>query len=297
MAGYVATALKHNELKITTHTNTSPTLQGDANWIESEERFGKMQPLNLLPFLPQDNNLTAQSQTAVTAANNALGKVLCMPFSEFASELLHDASVAEFLDSFLRHRRRPHEQELQAKLGKLAAAESQVRSTLRSSGALDSNMQLCANCFSLFTPLSFHLQALIQLTRRVLALLLRLTTSNEIAAAYPDRQVYSKELAQSALLKVPAVLDICAIYGSSNRDLLHDMLGAVQTLVPSWQQDLRSTAASIAAVLQVRIAVVTMRYCTKMHTTSPMLESHAEAASKNITSPISTVLINHWLVH
>jgi hypothetical protein len=95
-----------------------------------------MQPLNLLPFLPQDNDITAQSQTAVTAANHALGKVLCMPFSDFVSVLLHDESVAEFLDSFLRHRRRPHEQELQAKLGKLAPAESQVRSTLLSSVTL-----------------------------------------------------------------------------------------------------------------------------------------------------------------
>jgi hypothetical protein len=85
----------------------------------------------------------------------------------------------------------------------------------------------------------------------VLALLLRLTTSAEIAAAYPDKHVYSRELAQSALLKVPAVLDICAIYGSSNRDLLHGMLSALQTLVPIWQQGLSSTAASIAAVLQV----------------------------------------------
>jgi hypothetical protein len=102
-----------------------------------------MQPLNLLPFLPQDNDITAQSQTAVTAANHALGKVLCMPFSDFVSVLLHDESVAEFLDSFLRHRCRPHEQELQAKLVKLAPVESQVRSTMHSSAARIVSSHLC----------------------------------------------------------------------------------------------------------------------------------------------------------
>jgi hypothetical protein len=106
-----------------------------------------------------------------------------------------------------------------------------------------------------------YVQALIQLTRRVLALLLRLTTSNEITAAYPDKQAYGIELAQSTLLKVPAVLDICAIYGSSNKDLLHGMLSAVQTLVPAWQQDLSSTAASIAAVLQVCL-LNSISYCS-----------------------------------
>lgn len=66
-------------------------------------------PLQLLPFLPQDNDSSSSSSSSNISSEETaqravreLGRCLALPFPVFLRLVLQDAFLGKFLDTFLR---------------------------------------------------------------------------------------------------------------------------------------------------------------------------------------------------
>ncbi|CAN0313171.1 unnamed protein product, partial [Discosporangium mesarthrocarpum] len=159
---------------------------GKLNWLDRHKREP---PLKLVAFLPLDND-PESSSVAVERANLELGRLLAYPFPMFLSYVLGDESVRNFLDTFLRFRRRHFE-----------AVES--------------------NC-TLPPPEPLALQ---ELSKRVFMVLLRLVGQEMTAFSEHESGVWVL-LAQSGILAPAALLDVCALYERSNSPLLGKLLAS-----------------------------------------------------------------------
>ncbi|CAM9437316.1 unnamed protein product, partial [Ectocarpus sp. 8 AP-2014] len=97
---------------------------GSASWPGLCKQHSKVPPLKLVPFLPQDNNTadmsgssgqagssssSSSSGNTISRANAELGRLLDVGFPTFLSFVLEDESLAKFVDTFLRFRRRHYE--------------------------------------------------------------------------------------------------------------------------------------------------------------------------------------------
>ncbi len=79
------------------------------------EELHKKRQFNLQPFLPVDNDEVLDGEFDwAEHASEALGELLRMRFPRFASHALFDAELHAFLDSFLRHCRRPYDDDDEA---------------------------------------------------------------------------------------------------------------------------------------------------------------------------------------
>ncbi|CAM9426021.1 unnamed protein product [Chrysoparadoxa australica] len=179
----------------------------------------------LLLFLPQDNNLGAGPDAAghdecIRRANLALGELLQLPFPRFLCCLSSHMRVRALIESFLRWRRRPFEEEAEA------------------------------------AAVAMESQGIQQLTRRVLTLLLRLVGNDELvelgkagATEAEVRAAYGHVLEGIRLLAVPNILDLSAIYAQANQALVSSLLQRLVPLRPGLASEMRAAGVAIAATL------------------------------------------------
>lgn len=71
-------------------------------------------PLNFQPFLPEDNSpdITSNSYAWLQHQSKELSWLLHLKFPKFVSYVLYDPNLRNFLDSFLRYRSRPYDNEI-----------------------------------------------------------------------------------------------------------------------------------------------------------------------------------------
>ncbi|KAI4337045.1 hypothetical protein L6164_015503 [Bauhinia variegata] len=189
----------------------------NGEWVSNITRGG-----NFLNYLPQDEAVAAglgaveggldplESQRIVDVLNRELSRLLKLKPREFWREVASDASLHEFLDSFLQFRSRwydfPHRGAKEIVAGVIV-------------GELD-------------------------LSRRVFMVLYRISSNKDPGARVSDSlslRDHGVLLQEKQLLDLPKLLDICAIYGHENEELtrllvinalkaqpwLHDNLTAV----------------------------------------------------------------------
>ncbi|CAM9411150.1 unnamed protein product, partial [Ectocarpus sp. 13 AM-2016] len=222
---------------------------GSASWRGLCKQHSKVPPLKLVPFLPQDNNTAdmssrsgqagsssgSSSGNTISRANAELGRLLDVGFPTFLSFVLEDESLAKFIDTFLRFRRRHYES---TAVGQLQQQQQQQPSEEPA-------------------PLQ-------ELGRRVFLVLLRAVGPEHASLAKEENYVDSRNgttrpgellVADGGMLSPPAVLDVCALYGRSNPSLVVGLLRSLGELdaraagLSSLAEDLEKAVLAAAGAL------------------------------------------------
>ncbi|CAN0397838.1 unnamed protein product, partial [Ectocarpus sp. 12 AP-2014] len=196
---------------------------GSASWRGLCKQHSKVPPLKLVPFLPQDNNTadmssisgqagsssssSSSSGNTISRANAELGRLLDVGFPTFLSFVLEDESLAKFIDTFLRFRRRHYES--------TAVGQQQQQQPSEEPAPLQ------------------------ELGRRVFLVLLRAVGPEHASLAKEENNADSRNgasrpgellVADGGILSPPAVLDVCALYGRSNPSLVIGLLRSLGEL-------------------------------------------------------------------
>jgi hypothetical protein len=147
--------------------------------------------LQLLPYAPHSD------VPALQLMNRDLALLLSAPHHVFWSNALLDASLARFLDAYLRFAARPYEaQALRAAVAQRADSE-----------------------------LFFDVAALeCKLLDRVFRLLVRLAARKEAEHLFLSKEFYQTALLDANLVSVPMLFDIAAIYGQCAPDTVAQMI-------------------------------------------------------------------------
>ncbi|XP_043714373.1 activating signal cointegrator 1 complex subunit 2-like isoform X2 [Telopea speciosissima] len=202
----------------TSVTTTSRVRLGEnGNWVSNRQQGG-----NFVNYLPHDEAVASglgaedgaldpvESQRVVDLLNRELSRLLNLPPRDFWIEVASDASLHDFLDSFLQFRNRWFDFPHRGAKGIVA-------------GVIVGELEL---------------------SRRVFMALYRISSNRDPGALASD-SLSAKEhgvlLQEKKLLDLPKLLDICAIYGHDNEELtkllvinslkaqpkIHDNLAAV----------------------------------------------------------------------
>uniref|UniRef100_A0A7N0UK89 CUE domain-containing protein n=1 Tax=Kalanchoe fedtschenkoi TaxID=63787 RepID=A0A7N0UK89_KALFE len=160
---------------------------------------------NFVNYLPQDEAVAIglgadeggldplESQRVVDLLNRELSRLLKLNPTDFWRQVASDTSLHEFLDSFLQFRHRWYDFPQHEAKGLVA-------------GVIVGEAEL---------------------SRRVLMVLYRISSTNEPsgkASASLSPNDHSVLLQEKKLLNLPKLLDICAIYGHENRDLVTSLV-------------------------------------------------------------------------
>ncbi|CAN0014436.1 unnamed protein product, partial [Ectocarpus sp. 12 AP-2014] len=169
------------------------------------------------------------SGNTISRTNAELGRLLDVGFPTFLSFVLEDESLAKFIDTFLRFRRRHYES---TAVGQQQPSEE---------------------------PAPLH-----ELGRRVFLVLLRAVGPEHASLAKEDNYADSRNgatrpgellVADGGMLCPPAVLDVCALYGRSNPSLVVGLLRSLGELnagaagVSSLAEGLEKAVLAAAGVL------------------------------------------------
>ncbi|MEW5300920.1 MAG: hypothetical protein WDW36_003812 [Sanguina aurantia] len=159
-----------------------------------------------LPFLPADNgSLSPASEEAVSLINTELAALLRQDAASFWRVLRTDKSLLTCIDSYLRYKRRDHDDGLGAAAGGESASS-------------------------------------VHLARRMFMVLMRMVSSTEGQAAGLTPQQHAALLYDQWLLDVPKLMDVCVLYGPTNTALLKQFMQQVFALQPRYTQDLETLA-------------------------------------------------------
>ncbi|KAF5829243.1 hypothetical protein DUNSADRAFT_16371, partial [Dunaliella salina] len=145
-----------------------------------------------------------------------LGHLLKQDAKSFWSTVLNDASLHVCIDSYLRFKRRGHDNRADDVQGSSAAEQ--------------------------------------QLARRVFMVLMRMVTSSENGKGAPTDTERARYIYDRWLLDVPKLLDVAALYGPANPRLVNQFLNSVFMLQPQYKGDVQGIVpplvANLGSVLQ-----------------------------------------------
>ncbi|KAH3759514.1 activating signal cointegrator 1 complex subunit 2 [Pelomyxa schiedti] len=175
-----------------------------------------------LPYLFEDSALVPLSTgTSQESANETLQHVMIdasgllhMSYKQFWSTVVYDDSLVAFIDSFLRHFRRPWDSH--------TARETKLNTTIN--------------------------REILSLMFRVL---LRLGTNKESPTNFMGKEYYAQLVLQHHLWDIPKILDLCAIYAARGGKTLETLVRTLFTLVPALYQSLDEMVPTILKVFQV----------------------------------------------
>eukprot|EP00877_Chromochloris_zofingiensis_P004569 jgi/Chrzof1/14112/Cz08g25160.t1 len=167
-----------------------------------------------IPFLPTDNaDLTnPTTQSVLTTIHDDLSRLLRLPAGDFWDVVRNDRSLVACLDSYLRFKRRAHDD-----------VASDIQGT----------SQLSA-----------------ELYRKVFMVLWRMVSTSETKQGAPNPAQQASFLYNNWIFDVPKLMDICVLYGSSNKPLVSQLIGQLFTLQPKYADDISNAAALMVDNLQ-----------------------------------------------
>lgn len=139
---------------------------------------------------------------SLEAIDYDLRYLLQLSHDKFWSQVLHDKTLSILLDSYLQHGLRPHEEAW--------SVPEKVLELLR----------------------NIH--------RRIFMTFLRLSTHKEDRDHHISPEVFGNLIHTHSLFSVPRLLDLCSIYGNSNRQLLEKMIDNVISKQEQYRTDLYS---------------------------------------------------------
>lgn len=163
--------------------------------------------LGILPFMPSDNVGTgeelppdidpADRLAFLELFREQLQKLLKMKFHIFWSQFIYDEQVRKALDSYLRFCLRSHD------VARSQSEEGESMLVLEE-GTLATDISRCA-----------------------LAVFLRLSRPQETPHEFISPQKYGEIILDNRIFDIPKLIDICAIYGDSNRSTVTKIVHSV----------------------------------------------------------------------
>ncbi|KAI4366481.1 hypothetical protein MLD38_022354 [Melastoma candidum] len=198
---------------------------------ESGDWVGASADGRFVNYLPQDEAVAAglgadeggldviESQRVVDVLNRELSRLLRLKPREFWKEVAGDASLHEFLDSFLKFRSRWYDLPYRGSKGVVA-------------GVIVGEQDLC---------------------RRVFMVLYRLSSNRDPGARAAD-SLSAKDhevlLQEKKLLDLPKLLDICAVYGHENADLTRTLVSNAFEVQPWMYESLTDLISRLLNIIQ-----------------------------------------------
>lgn len=179
-------------------------------WVDKNSTF--------IPFLPHNNDCGLQDTDEVLQnLNMDVGNLLKQPYHIFWSYMIFDNSLQTFLDTYLRYRIRPYEQ----------------NSSNESSSSMLHSIQDAHNL----------------LFRRVFFVLVRASSNREDDIHYMDANYFANIVYEKNIFNIPKMFDICNLYGNSNFKLVRNMLVNLFTLQPKYLEDLEKNIPQLTQLL------------------------------------------------
>eukprot|EP00747_Dinoflagellata_sp_TGD_P079624 gnl/TRDRNA2_/TRDRNA2_160582_c0_seq1.p1 gnl/TRDRNA2_/TRDRNA2_160582_c0~~gnl/TRDRNA2_/TRDRNA2_160582_c0_seq1.p1 ORF type:complete len:740 (+),score=132.38 gnl/TRDRNA2_/TRDRNA2_160582_c0_seq1:97-2316(+) len=178
--------------------------------------------LGMLPFMPNDNlgpnvemspdSDIAEHREYLQMFNEQLQKLLRMKFHVFWSQVLFDPKLRRCLDSYLRFCLRNHDSAVSPVQGE--------EITDQDVAVLDELAQ--------------------SISRRVLATFTRMSRPRETSHDFISTQKFGELLYEHTVFDIPKLIDICAIYGDSNRATVTRLVHSVFTHQPRYRDDFKA---------------------------------------------------------
>eukprot|EP01025_Chloroclados_australasicus_P060665 TRINITY_DN7801_c2_g1_i1.p1 TRINITY_DN7801_c2_g1~~TRINITY_DN7801_c2_g1_i1.p1 ORF type:complete len:773 (+),score=84.90 TRINITY_DN7801_c2_g1_i1:3-2321(+) len=175
------------------------------------KRVGNMQEHYFLSFLPPDNDF-ARGQALCQEMSQDFQSLLKLNPTNFWRTIANNKSLYTSLESFLRNCQRPYDYQQPQSTG--------VRTMQSLIGKV--------------------------LARRVFLLLLRIATTAEEGKGAPSREQRLYIIRKSGVLSLPILLDACAVFSTTNADLLSQMIQHLFRSQPVLLQDLFKMGPVIA---------------------------------------------------
>ncbi|KAL0698782.1 hypothetical protein Bca4012_054904 [Brassica carinata] len=217
-------------------------------------------------YLPQDEAVAAglgsedggldsvESQGVVDLLNRELTRLLKLNRRQFWREVASDASLHDFLDSFLQFRSRWYDFPFHGVKGIVA-------------GVIVGELELC---------------------RRVFMVLFRISSNKDPGARAADsltQKDHEVLLQEKKLLDLPKLLDICAIYGHENLELTKSLIeNAVKSQVDI-PDNLKTMLSHFLGILHTM-----QRRCTSSLETLFSTDNNGEHGSKQLHSDLLEVM-------
>ncbi|XP_050124421.1 uncharacterized protein LOC126601716 isoform X1 [Malus sylvestris] len=233
----LSTSLRQSLSKQQSNPETSPAASAPPSgsrvrmgekgeWVPSRAQGG-----NFVSYLPQDEAVAAglganeggldalESQRVVDLLNRELSRLLKLNPKEFWRQVASDASLHEFLDSFLQFRSRWYD--------------------FAHRGAKELVAGVIVGEF--------------ELSRRVFMVLYRISSNRDPGARLADilsPKDHEVLLQEKKLLGLPTLLDICAIYGHENEDLTRVLVGNAVKAHTRIHDNLTAVASHFLSIVQ-----------------------------------------------
>ncbi|XP_028950945.1 uncharacterized protein [Malus domestica] len=229
----LSTSLRQSLSKQQSNPETSPAASAPPSgsrvrmgekgeWVPSRAQGG-----NFVSYLPQDEAVAAglganeggldalESQRVVDLLNRELSRLLKLNPKEFWRQVASDASLHEFLDSFLQFRSRWYD--------------------FAHRGAKELVAGVIVGEF--------------ELSRRVFMVLYRMDPGARLADILSPKD-HEVLLQEKKLLGLPTLLDICAIYGHENEDLTRVLVGNAVKAHTRIHDNLTAVASHFLSIVQ-----------------------------------------------
>lgn len=199
----------------------------NGDWVRGQGRGGGGSFVN---YLPQDEAVAIglgaeeggldpiESQRVVDLLNRELCRLLKLNARDFWTQVASDTTLHEFLDSFLRFRHRWYDFPQHKAKGVVA-------------GVIVGEAEL---------------------SRRVLMVLYRMSSNRDPGAKASDSlspNDHTVLLRQKKLLDLPKLLDICAIYGHENRDIVATLVHNAFKAQPMIYEDFTAVMSQFISII------------------------------------------------
>jgi hypothetical protein len=191
--------------------------------IPDIDKYWLDKSLEFLPFLPQDNDRLSEDDELILLINMDLSALLKMKYNQFWSHVVHSQSFQKFLDTFLRFHRRPYDFSSHGYAATTTATSNanHVWGNKERDGAYLTPQQL--------------------LFKRVFSVLLRMSSHRETPYDFIDPSYYGNLIYNTPLFDLPRLMEICVLYGTSNRALVQKMVQTIMEVQPKYTADLTNT--------------------------------------------------------
>eukprot|EP00418_Pyrodinium_bahamense_P008104 CAMPEP_0179104658 /NCGR_PEP_ID=MMETSP0796-20121207/48563_1 /TAXON_ID=73915 /ORGANISM="Pyrodinium bahamense, Strain pbaha01" /LENGTH=723 /DNA_ID=CAMNT_0020802615 /DNA_START=44 /DNA_END=2211 /DNA_ORIENTATION=- len=180
--------------------------------------------LGMLPFMPDDNVGPVEVPEGVDVherleylqmLSEQLQQVLKMRFHVFWSQVIYDPQLRRCLDSYLRFSLRAHDVEESA------------------GGAAATNASQ--------DPMAVEERKVAgEISRRVLAVFLRLSRPQETSHDFISDAKFGELIYEHRIFDVPKLVDLCSIYGDSNRSTVTKIVHSVFLYQPKCKEDFKA---------------------------------------------------------
>eukprot|EP00929_Paragymnodinium_shiwhaense_P119196 TRINITY_DN91077_c0_g1_i1.p1 TRINITY_DN91077_c0_g1~~TRINITY_DN91077_c0_g1_i1.p1 ORF type:complete len:744 (-),score=231.50 TRINITY_DN91077_c0_g1_i1:16-2247(-) len=189
--------------------------------------------MGFLPFLPTDNVAAAagihdaaregidpyERVEYLQMMNEKLEELLRLRFHIFWSQVIYDARLRRCIDSYLRFALRAHD----LPADEVMAASGDVRDTM-----VTEERRLTR-----------------EISKRMLAIIVRLSRPQESETDFISSQWYGSCIQANNIFDVPKLIDICAIYGDSNREVVTKIVHSVLSHQPDFKDDFKQVVEHI----------------------------------------------------